>query len=193
MKQEVEVHEGQALGASALNEASLLQKEKTCRFETVILFLNNVLHKISSILLFFLMFLTTADVIGRYFFNKPITGTYELTGLIVAIMIFFSLGSAQIKRDHIEIDFLTNKMPLKMQQILFVISSFVLTVLLLLTTWQLYEYTMRIWAGNETSGDLGLPLYIFSILAMVGAFCFMLTYLLDTLKGIVKVVKKNEF
>ncbi|WP_019153063.1 TRAP transporter small permease [Robertmurraya massiliosenegalensis] len=192
MKQEVEVHEGQALGASALNEASLLQKEKTGRFETVILFLNNVLHKISSILLFFLMFLTTADVIGRYFFNKPITGTYELTGLIVAIMIFFSLGSAQIKRDHIEIDFLTNKMPLKMQQILFVISSFVLTVLLLLTTWQLYEYTMRIWAGNETSGDLGLPLYIFSILAMVGAFCFMLTYLLDTLKGIVKVVKKNE-
>ncbi|MGG0719465.1 TRAP transporter small permease [Robertmurraya massiliosenegalensis] len=187
-----EVNEGQSLGASALNEASLLPKEQTGRFEAIVLFLNNVLHKISSILLFLLMFLTTADVIGRYFFNKPITGTYELTGLIVAIMIFFSLGSAQIKKDHIEIDFLTNKMPIKFQQILFVLSSFILTVLLALTTWQLFEYMKRIWAGNETSGDLGLPLYIFSSLAMVGAFCFMLTYLLDTVKGIVKVVKKDE-
>ncbi|MFK4997204.1 TRAP transporter small permease subunit [Bacillus sp. N9] len=43
------------------------------------------------------MLLTTADVIGRNVFNKPITGTYELTGLALAIIIFFSLGTAQIK------------------------------------------------------------------------------------------------
>jgi TRAP-type transport system small permease protein len=186
-----EINEGRSLGAQAPSESSFLQK-LTGQFETITLFLNNVLHKISSVLLMLLMFLTTADVVGRYFFNKPITGTYELTGLVLAIIIFFSLGSAQIKKDHIEIDFLTNKMPGKVQNFLQILSSLVLSILLALTTWQLFEYTKRIWIGNETSGDLGLPLYIFSTLAMVGAFCFMLTYLLDTLKTVLKAVSKNE-
>ena len=73
--------------------------------------LNNILHKISSVLLMALMFLTAADVIGRFFFNKPITGTYELTGLLLAVMIFFSLGAGQLQRNHIEIDFLQNGCP----------------------------------------------------------------------------------
>ncbi|TKC18417.1 TRAP transporter small permease [Robertmurraya kyonggiensis] len=186
-----EVQESQSLGAPALNDVSFSQK-LTERFEKITLFMNNVLHKISSFVLFILMFLTLADVIGRYFFNKPITGTYELTGLALAIIIFFSLGSAQIHKDHIEIDFLTNKMPLKVQHFLALLGSLILTVLMALTTWQLYEYTMRILVGHETSGDLGLPLYIFSGLTIVGAFCFTLTYLLDVLKTLQKLVKKNE-
>lgn len=186
-----EVNKGQSLGAQALNDVSFLQK-LTEKFEAITLIINRVLHKVSSLILFLLMFLTTADVVGRYFFNKPITGTYELTGLALAIIIFFSLGSAQIQKDHIEIDFLTNKMPFKAQYFLKILSSLILTVLLALTTWQLYEYTKRIWIGHETSGDLGLPLYIFSGLSIVGAFSFTITYLLDVLKTLLKLVKKNE-
>ncbi|MEQ2525936.1 TRAP transporter small permease [Robertmurraya yapensis] len=186
-----EVQESQSLGAPALNDASFLQK-LTTKFEAITLFLNNALHRVSSIILFLLMFLTLADVVGRYFFNKPITGTYEITSLALALMIFFSLGSAQIKKDHIEIDFLTNKMPVKVQNFLGLLSSLLLTILMALTTWQLYEYTMRVWLGHETSGDLGMPLYIFSGLTIIGAFCFTLTYLLDGLKNLLKLVKKNE-
>ncbi|MCQ6274156.1 TRAP transporter large permease subunit [Bacillus sp. V3B] len=159
MKQEIE--QSIPLGASVLNGVSFFQK-LTNGLEKGTKVFNNVLHKISSVILFLLMFLTTADVVGRYFFNNPITGTYELTGLALALMIFFSLGSGQLAKDHIEIDFLTNMMPKKVQDGLYGISSFVLFILMSLTTWQLFEYAKRSFQGGELSGDLGLPLYIFA-------------------------------
>jgi TRAP-type C4-dicarboxylate transport system permease small subunit len=186
---EQEVRKDLSLRASALDEVSAFEKMIN-QFEKVVSTLNNVLHKISSIILFLLMFLTTADVVGRYFFNKPITGTYELTGLALAMIIFFSLGSAQIKKDHIEIDFLTNMMPTKIQHTLSGLTSLLLFILMSLTTWQLFEYTKRIYFGNELSGDLGLPLYLFVIFATAGAVCFTLTFIVDTLRSFLRVVKK---
>ncbi|MBS4208324.1 TRAP transporter small permease [Bacillus sp. FJAT-50079] len=193
MKQEIQdvQQDHVLLRAPALNKTSFLLKI-TNGLEKITLMLNNILHKISSGLLFFLMLLTTADVIGRNLFNKPITGTYELTGLALAIIIFFSLGTAQIKGDHIEIDFLTNKFPEKLQDGLYAFTSFLLFILVSLTTWQLFEFGKRIWMGHETSGDLGLPLYIFVGATVLGAFVFALTYLLHSLKFILKVVHGHE-
>ncbi|WP_428912445.1 TRAP transporter small permease [Niallia sp. Krafla_26] len=185
-----EVGQDLSLGAAAPNEVSFLKK-LTNGLEKITKTVNNVLHKISSVFLFLLMFLTAADVIGRNIFNSPITGTYELTGLVLALMIFFSLGSGQLGKDHIEIDFLTNMMPEKIQAGLYAISSFILFVLMFITTWQLYEFGMRTMLGGELSGDLGLPLHIFIFAAFVGAIAFTLTYLLDMFQSILKVVNKK--
>jgi TRAP-type C4-dicarboxylate transport system permease small subunit len=184
-----------SLGAYASNEISFLERKLrkiTNGLEKLIYPINNAAHKVSKLILFLLMFLTTGDVVGRYFFNKPITGTYELTGLGLALIIFFSLGMAQLKKDHIAIDFLTNKFPLIIREALNAITYFILFILLLLTTWQLVEYTKRIWEGSELSGDLGLPLFIFTILASIGTLFFALSILLDIFKSLLKVVQKNE-
>ncbi len=190
MKQEVS--QDLTLGpVTAPNEVSTFQK-LTNGLEKVVKPVNNVLHKISSLFLFLLMFLTAADVVGRNFFNSPITGTYEVTGIMLALMIFFSLGSAQLGKDHIEIDFLTNMMSEKVQAGLYAFTSFLLFILMSLTTWQLFEYALRTMAGGELSGDLGWPLHIFMFAAFAGAITFTLTYLLDMCQSILKVVKKNE-
>ncbi|KAF0824928.1 TRAP transporter small permease [Cytobacillus firmus] len=188
---EQELQKNISLGKGIPSELSFFQK-LILFLEKLTLAINNILHKVSSILLFLLMFLTTADVIGRYFFNNPITGTYELTGLALALMIFFSLGSGQIFKDHIEIDFLTSKMPNKVQAVLSGAASLILFTLMSLTTWQLIEYTKRTWQGNELSGDLGLPLYIFIGMTVIGAFSFTLTFLLDAFQSFIKAVNKNE-
>lgn len=186
-----ELNQEKQVNEFSFNEQSSLLKF-TNGLERYTVAFNNILHKVSSAFLMLLMFLTTADVLGRYFFNTPITGTYELTGLILALMVFYSLGSAQLKGDHIEIDFFTKKMSIKNQAILRSVSSFLLFILLSLTSWQLFEYTQRMWFGGVTSGDLGLPLYIFSGLTIIGAIAFALTLLLDSLKSLLKVVNQNE-
>lgn len=188
---EQELQKNIPLGKVIPKELSFFQK-MTLGLEKITLTINNILHKISSVLLFLLMFLTTADVIGRYFFNNPITGTYELTSLALALMIFFSLGSGQISKDHIEIDFLTSKMPAKVQEVLSGAASLILFILMSLTTWQLIEFTKRTWQGNELSGDLGLPLYIFIALTVLGALSFTLTFLLEAFQSFLKAVNKNE-
>ncbi|NSL50584.1 TRAP transporter small permease [Calidifontibacillus erzurumensis] len=159
--------------------------------ERCTVWLNIILHKISSVFLMVLMFLTAADVAGRYFFNKPITGTYELTALLLAIMVFFSMGTGQIYKNHIEIDFFTKKFSEPTQQALRNIFSFVLFVLLALMAWQLYNFTVRIWASGETSGDLGIPLYLITGFSIIGVIAFALTLLLDSLQAFLKAVNSK--
>jgi TRAP-type C4-dicarboxylate transport system permease small subunit len=83
-------------------------------------------------------------------------------------------------------------MPIKVQAVLSGAASLILFTLMSLTTWQLIEYTKRTWQGNELSGDLGLPLYIFIGLTVFGAFSFTLTLLLDAFQSFIKAVNKNE-
>lgn len=181
-----------SLGVLSSKGVPLLERI-TILLEKVVYAINNVTHKIASVLLFLLMILTTADVFGRYVFNKPITGVYEVTGLILAVIIFFSLGMTQIKKDHIEIDFLTNKFSERVQEILKASTSLIMFILLLLTTWQLFEYTKRVYEGGELSGDLGVPIYLFTGVTIIGVFFFSLAVFTDMLKSLLKVVRKNEF
>ncbi|MFC0560285.1 TRAP transporter small permease [Halalkalibacter alkalisediminis] len=169
---------------------STSSENKTNKIEAFVHSLNNVTHRVSMLVLFLMMFLTTSDVIGRYFFYKPITGTYELTGLAMVIVIFLSLGKTQLKKEHISIDFLTSKLPVKLESTLNVITSLIMLVLLSLTSWQLFEYSRRF--GNQTSGDLGIPMNIFAIVAAIGVLFYALTIVLTMWNSVMKVVRKNE-
>ncbi len=180
------------LGAEAPNGATLTKTklaEPSNKLDKFITSLNNIAHKVSCVIVFLMMVLTTVDVLGRNFFNKPITGAYELTGLSLALMVFFSLGIAQIKKDHIEIDFLTNFFPAKVQHGLYAVTSLIIFSLLCVTTWQLFVYAQGLMASGELTGDLGWKLYPFAFLATVGALFFTLTFILDIVRSIVKVVQ----
>jgi len=180
-----------SLGDSSPNESSLIKKISDS-LEKLNYFLTNITHNISMVLLFLLMFLTAIDVVGRFFFNKPITGTFELTGILLAFVIFYSLGMLQIKDQHIEIDFLTNKFPEKTQDILNMLISFFLFIFLILFTWQLIELMKRLYASNSVSGDLGLPMYLIVAFVSIGALLFTLSFLSQLLKSLLKVVSKDE-
>ncbi len=180
------------LGAEAPNGVSFTKpelEEKSSGLDKFITSLNNITHKVACVIVFLMMVLTSVDVIGRNFFNKPITGAYELTGLALALMVFFSLGIAQIKKDHIEIDFLTNFFPAKVQHALYALTSLIVFILLCVTTWQLFVYAQGLMVSGELTGDLGWKLYPFVMLATVGALFFTLSFILDIVRSIVKVVQ----
>ena len=51
----------------------------------------NVIGNLGTAVVVMMMLLTVADVTGRRVFNFPITGTFELSGLMMIIIIFFSI------------------------------------------------------------------------------------------------------
>ncbi|HCN70783.1 MAG TPA: hypothetical protein DIS96_03345 [Pusillimonas sp.] len=69
-----------------------------------------VLAFIAGTVLFLMMLATFADVIGRYFFNHPLLGTYELTQLALALTIFSAMPWVTLKSEHVEIDFLYTRL-----------------------------------------------------------------------------------
>src|SRR5436853_7761918 len=60
----------------------------------------------AAVLLFGLMALTTADVIGRYIFNWPLRGAFEITELLLLALIFAGLPLASRADEHVTLDFI---------------------------------------------------------------------------------------
>ena len=71
-----------------------------------VVWLDRVLGTAAAVLLFCLMMLTTADVIGRYVFNWPIRGAFELTELLLLTLIFAGLPLASRADEHVTLDFI---------------------------------------------------------------------------------------
>ena len=71
------------------------------RFDIV---LQRTLGVTSAVVLFAMMTITAVDVAGRYLFNRPIAGGFELTEILLAALIYCGLPLVSARREHIVID-----------------------------------------------------------------------------------------
>jgi TRAP-type C4-dicarboxylate transport system permease small subunit len=68
--------------------------------------LDRMLGAAAAILLFCLMAVTTVDVIGRYIFNFPLRGGFEITELLLLTLIFAGLPLVSRADEHVTMDFI---------------------------------------------------------------------------------------
>jgi TRAP-type C4-dicarboxylate transport system permease small subunit len=68
--------------------------------------LDAVLGIISSALLVILMMLTVSDVVARYLFNSPLRGAFEITELVLLVLIFAGLPLVSHADEHVTMDFI---------------------------------------------------------------------------------------
>ena len=57
-----------------------------------------------ALALFAMAAITFVDVIGRYVFNAPIPGTFEIVGLMLGVVMFTALPLVSRERSHITVD-----------------------------------------------------------------------------------------
>lgn len=60
----------------------------------------------ASIILFCMMTLTFVDVIARYVLNRPIRGAFEITELMLLVLIFAGLPLVSHADEHVTMDFI---------------------------------------------------------------------------------------
>lgn len=59
---------------------------------------------IAAALLFAMMLLTFVDVVGRYLFNQSVVGAFEITEIMMALLIFAGLPLVVRRREHVTVD-----------------------------------------------------------------------------------------
>lgn len=130
----------------------------------------------TALVLFCLMVLTCVDVTGRYFFNHPVYGGFELTGILLGLTIFFALPLASQAGDNVTIDLLTlrnRRMRIIQHAVIHVIGAVVMVVL----ATQLWNFGNRLMAAGETTLQLKIPIgyvtYAMSILLALSAVAFI--------------------
>lgn len=132
------------------------------------------------------MFLTVADVFGRYLLNLPVSGTFELTEMFMVPIVFLALGLAQHHNEHISLDLAYNYFPSRLRKVTDVIVELVNLAVVVAMTWQLYNYFVRMIDGNYTTAVLQLPIYPFVIVALAGAAAYVFAIICDLGRSITK-------
>lgn len=59
---------------------------------------------VAAAVLMALMLVTAVDVVGRYFINRPLSGGFELTEMLMATLIFAGLPLVTLRDAHVRVD-----------------------------------------------------------------------------------------
>lgn len=146
-------------------------------------FLNKILLIIGGVAVLALMLLATGNVVLRLF-QVPFRGAYELVAFLGAIVIAFSLGYTQKRKDHIVVDILTERFPKKLSRVLDGVNYFITMIFFSIVAWQTYLYGMKIWQEREVSETLKMIFHPFVFAVSLGFALLAFTLLVDLIKTI---------
>ena len=108
------------------------------------------LARTGSVGLAVMMLLTLFDVVGRAF-NHPISGSVEVTELIMGIMIYLGVGYTTFLQGHIRVDILIINFKARTQAVLDFITGIVGLFITVLISWQLFIQAHSRMTNNETT------------------------------------------
>ena len=136
--------------------------------------LGNIVSSIGIVLLAAMMFLTAADVLMRYLFNKPIVGSYELIQYMMATAIAMGLAYCAIEKGHVTIDVLLSRLPRRTCAIINSVTGLLSLLIAALITWQSCVYIVKLQQSQLVTQVLLIPVYPFVVIVAFGiAFYFV--------------------
>lgn len=141
----------------------------TNKFPLVLNSISQLLGKISGIAILIMVILVTFNVLTRKLMNWSIPGFYEILGLIGAILYSFGIVYAAIKGEHIMMDLVFNRLPVRIKR---VCTFFVrLTILAFCILFTYAGYTIVLTMLDERTFDVRIPVAPFRFMVI---FAFMM-------------------
>jgi TRAP-type C4-dicarboxylate transport system permease small subunit len=114
---------------------------------------------VGGVLLLIIATMTMVSIIGRFFFDAPIRGDFEMTkqgmGLVVAAFIPYCI----LNGGNLIVDFFTTKTSAKTQRILDTIGALCTAGGLSLFAYKATEAIADVRESNEVSGNIDLPVW----------------------------------
>lgn len=116
---------------------------------------------IACLTLFAMMALTFADVLGRYLFNRPLPGAYEMIAFMMPLMIFAALPVVCYREAHVTVDLLEGITPGSWRRSQGAAVSVLGAAVLGVLAWRLFVQAVDNGRNNEVSTEHLWPLSIF--------------------------------
>ena len=127
----------------------------------------NILAFIAAGILLLLAGLTFCDVIGRRFFNSPITGTIEIVELGMATAAFFAMPHAFLTNSHVSAQFLGRFNVGKFKVFITLLRGTLMVGIIGLMAYATTVKAIDLMQGSRVTIELEMPLYPFkSIIAI---------------------------
>ncbi len=108
----------------------------------------------ASAVLFAMMVLTFVDVVARYVFNRPVRGAFEVTELMLLVLIFAGLPLVSYADEHATMDFIDRLLGPRGQRAVRAIVHVLCAAMLFLLTWLVWRKADRIWGYRDATDVL---------------------------------------
>ena len=139
----------------------------------------------ASVILLLLMGLTFVDVVARYVFSRPLAGAFEMTELLLLVLIFAGLPLVTYSDEHAVMDFIDRPLGPRGTEALQRLVQALCAATMGLLAWLVWLKADRIWAYRDATDVLRI---------VYGPFVYFMavTVALTALIHLVKVVAPGE-
>jgi TRAP-type C4-dicarboxylate transport system permease small subunit len=124
----------------------------------------------AAVLLLVLAVLGFVDVVMTNTILVPVRGLVEISGSLLAVVVFLGLAQAQAQGANITIDIFTQQMPPRLRRISDVTTLAICTAFMATLAWYTAALALAAWQYNETAlGAFAFPIAPGKTLAFLGA------------------------
>jgi TRAP-type C4-dicarboxylate transport system permease small subunit len=135
------------------------------------------LARIAALILSLLAVVTFADVVARYFFNRPFTFTVEMTELAMGLIVYLGVGLVTQSGSHITVDVVTLRLSERMRAFMTLVMNLLALAFLAIMVWQLFLRAQFLLVKADITPIWRIPFWPVAFV-MAGASVFLLTGLL---------------
>jgi C4-dicarboxylate transporter DctM subunit len=115
---------------------------------------------ISGLFILVMMVLTTIDTFLRDVLDRPMSGVYELSSMMMVGILYLGISYVQSKRNHIRMDLLSSKLSPNNQMVLQLLADVIFLSLAVIITWQMGLKFLNAWTtGDYYYGVVRFPLW----------------------------------
>lgn len=153
----------------------------------------NTFSRIATGIIMLMMFLTTADVAGRYLFNSPVIGAYEISSMMLVGVVFLGLAYVQSKKGHVKVEAATFWMPKRVQIALDIFGGLVGLVIMGLLTWRSGIVFWEAWVLQDYSmGLIHIPLWPGKLMVPLGTGLLCLRLVSDIVESCAQLAQDSK-
>ncbi|MCA0044831.1 TRAP transporter small permease [Celeribacter litoreus] len=145
-----------------------------------------VLPGLSAALILMMVAVTVVDVIGRYVFDSPLPGAFELTQILLADLVLAALPITTFKGSHVEVDLLSHLWSPRTNRLAGMFGASVMAIVFFVLSWNVGVHGLKLMEDGAVTNDLALPIWP---AAALGA----LTYVLSGIVSLVHEDVRREF
>lgn len=147
------------------------------------------LNLTSAVIIVFLMLFVTAEVVGRYVFNHPIQGHYDIVVVVMAPLVFFGLAHTERIGGHIRMELFITKVPKgRVYHGLEILLLFICLALVGAFVSEGTKYTLFMYQMGYESQLIRLPLWPFQLTVVIGCAFLCFRFLIEIIQHLARLV-----
>jgi TRAP-type C4-dicarboxylate transport system permease small subunit len=126
--------------------------------------------------------LTFVSVLTRYLLSWGIPDSYDVSRMLLGVLIFWGISVASFRSAHITVDLLWSGVGPGARRAIDLFADLVSLVAMVVFTWMMAEKVIDTWQGNIGTYDLRFPVWVFFLLAWIGLAAAILLLVVRTIR-----------